>query len=100
MELEALTYIKGRTLNKRFILFDEAEDYEPKQMRKLASRLGKGSKMVFSGDPYQIDNSRCSKTRNGLVYFISKFKGQSNYGHITIKDIERSRGAEQSARLL
>ncbi len=100
IELETLTYIKGRTLNNRFILFDETEDYEPKQMRKLASRLGKKSKMVFSGDPYQVDNSRCSKTRNGLVYFISKFKGQSNYGHVTLQDISRSEGAKQSARLL
>ena len=101
LELETESYIKGRTLHSRMILFDEAEDYEPKHMRKLASRLGQGSKMIFSGDPNQIDNPRCSRTRNGLVYFISKFKGQPNYGHITIeKEVMRSEGAKQSAKLL
>lgn len=100
LELETLNYVKGRTWLKRFILFDEAEDYEPKQMRKLASRLGKGSKMVFVGDPFQIDNPRCSKTRNGLVYFISKFKGKPNYAHLTLTQSERSRGAELAAKLL
>jgi len=85
IEFETLSYIKGRTLSRKLILFDEAEDYEPSQMRKLVSRLGYGSKMVFSGDPYQIDNPHCSKTRNGLVYLISQLKGQPNYAHLTLK---------------
>ena len=86
IEFETLSYIKGRTLSRKLILFDETEDYEPSQMRKLVSRLGNGSKMVFSGDPYQIDNPRCSKTRNGLVYLISQLKGQPNYAHLTLKE--------------
>jgi len=86
VEFETLSYIKGRTLSRKLILFDETEDYEPSQMRKLVSRLGNGSKMVFSGDPYQIDNPRCSKTRNGLVYLISQLKGQPNYAHLTLKE--------------
>jgi len=86
IEFETLSFVKGRTLSNKLILFDEAEDYEPSQMRKLASRLGRSSKMVFSGDPYQIDNPHCSKTRNGLVYLISQLKGQPNYAHLTLKE--------------
>ncbi len=100
IELEALTYIKGRTLHNRWIVFTEVEDYEPKQMRKLASRLGLGSKMVFEGDPYQVDNFRCSKTRNGLVYMISRLKNNPIFGHVTLRNVERSRGAKTAAKYL
>jgi len=86
IEFEALSYIKGRTLQNSLIIFDEAEDYDPKQMRKLVSRLGRGSKMVFCGDPYQIDNPICSKTRNGLLTLISDLRDLPNYAHLTLSN--------------
>jgi len=100
IEFEALSYIKGRTLAKKLILFDETEDYEPRQMRKLVSRLGEGSKMIFCGDPYQVDNAHCSKTRNGLVTLISELRGLPNYAHINLNDNYRHPRAEQAIKRL
>lgn len=100
LKMESLTYIAGRTIYNRFMLFDEAQNYEPGGMMITTSRTGPGSKAVFCGDPYQVRNPRCNKTRNGLVYLMNRFKGQDNYGHITIKEVSRSRLAEQAGKLL
>jgi PhoH-like ATPase len=100
LEVEALTYIRGRTLPKQFIIIDEAQNLTPHMIKTLVTRVGDHSKFVFTGDLYQIDNPYLDATSSGLAYLIEKFKGQEAAGHITLLKGERSRLAELGAQLL
>lgn len=100
LEVEALTYIRGRTLPKQFIIIDEAQNLTPHMIKTLVTRVGDHSKIVFTGDLYQIDNPYLDATSSGLAYLIEKFKGQEAAGHITLLKGERSRLAELGAQLL
>ena len=100
IELEALSYIRGRSLPGQFIIIDEAQNLSPHEVKTIVSRAGEGSKMVLTGDPYQIDSPYLDANSNGLTYLVEAFKGQELFGHVTLHKSERSRLAELAAELL
>lgn len=100
IEVEALTYIRGRSLPGQFIIIDEAQNLTPHEIKTVVSRAGANSKIVLTGDPHQIDNTYLDANSNGLSYLIEAFKGQSIFGHITLEKTERSRLAKLAAELL
>jgi PhoH-like ATPase len=100
LELEPLTYIRGRSLNKRFMIIDESQNLSPLEIKTVATRVGLGTKIIFTGDVHQIDSPYLNENSNGLSQLIQKFKGQDFYAHITLTEGERSRVAEMAAKLL
>lgn len=100
IELEALSYIRGRSLPEQFIIIDEAQNLSPHEVKTIVSRAGEGSKVVLTGDPYQIDSPYLDSSSNGLTYLVEAFKGQDLFGHMTLTKSERSRLAELAAELL
>ncbi len=100
IEVEALTYLRGRSLPNQFFIIDDAQNLTPHEIKTIVSRAGEGSKIVLTGDPYQIDNPYLDDSSNGLVYLIDRFKGQEIFGHITFTKSERSQLAALAAELL
>jgi PhoH-like ATPase len=100
IELEALTYIRGRSIPKQFIICDESQNLSPHVIKTILTRVGRGSKIVFTGDAEQIDHPYLDASSNGLSYLVEKIKGEEISGHITLIKGERSGIAELGARLL
>jgi PhoH-like ATPase len=100
IELEALTYIRGRSIPKQFIICDESQNLSPHVIKTILTRVGRGSKIVFTGDPEQIDHPYLDASSNGLSYLVDRIKGEEISGHITLIKGERSGIAELGARLL
>jgi PhoH-like ATPase len=100
IEIEALTYIRGRSLPNQFIIVDEAQNLSPHEVKTVVSRAGTGTKVVLTGDPYQIDNPYLDSNSNGLTFLVDAFKGQEIFGHVTLEKSERSPLAELAAELL
>jgi PhoH-like ATPase len=100
IEVEALTYLRGRSLPNQFFIIDDAQNLTPHEIKTIVSRAGEGSKIILTGDPYQIDSPYLDDSSNGLVYLIDRFKGQEIFGHITFTKTERSQLAALAAELL
>ncbi len=100
IEMEAVTYIRGRSLPKMFIIIDEAQNLTPHEVKTIVSRAGKGTKVILTGDSTQIDNPYLDKDSNGLTYIVGKFKNQPIYGHMFLERTERSELASIAAELL
>lgn len=100
LEIEALTYIRGRSIPNQYIICDEAQNLTPHMVKTIITRVGLGSKIIFTGDPYQIDNPYLDPSSNGLTYLVEKFKDKEIAGHITLTKGERSPLAELGAKLL
>lgn len=100
LEVEPLTYIRGRSLPGQYLLVDEAQNLTPHEVKTVITRAGEGTKIVLTGDPYQIDNPYVDATSNGLTYVIERFKGTKIAGHVTLRKGERSELAELAAGLL
>jgi len=100
LEIEPLTYIRGRSIPKQFMIVDEAQNLTPHEIKTIITRAGEGTKIVLTGDPYQIDNPYVDSSSNGLAYVVEKFKGQEISGHVTLTKGERSCLAELAANLL
>jgi PhoH-like ATPase len=100
IELEALTYIRGRSIPRQFIICDESQNLTPHVIKTLLTRVGKGSKIVFTGDPEQIDHPYLDSSSNGLSYLVERIKEEEISGHITLVKGERSDVAELGAKLL
>jgi PhoH-like ATPase len=100
LEMEALTYIRGRSIPNQFILCDEAQNLSPNMVKGLITRVGAGSKIVFTGDAEQIDHPYLDASSNGLTYLVERFKNETIAGHVTLVKGERSEVAEIGARLL
>ncbi len=98
--IEALSYIRGRSLQRIFFIVDEAQNLTPHEIKTIITRVGEGSKIVFTGDIYQIDHPYLDSQSNGLSYLIDHFKGQKLYAHINLEKGERSVLAELAANLL
>ena len=98
--MEALTYIRGRSIPGQFILCDEAQNLSPNMIKTLVTRVGQGSKIVFTGDPEQIDHPYLDASSNGLTYLVERLKSEQTTGHVILFKGERSRVAEMGARLL
>ncbi len=100
VELEALTYIRGRSIPRQYVIIDEAQNLTPHEVKTIVSRAGQGTKMVLTGDPYQIDNPYLDSSSNGLVYTAERLKGVPLHGHITLTKTERSPLAAVAADML
>ncbi|MBR3505731.1 MAG: PhoH family protein [Lentisphaeria bacterium] len=100
LELEALTYIRGRSIPNQFIIVDEAQNLTPHEVKTIVSRAGMGSKMILTGDPAQIDNPYLDASSNGLSYLVEHLKGIDLHGHITLRKSERSPLAAAAAEHL
>ena len=100
IDLEALTYIRGRSIARQYVIVDEAQNLTPHEVKTIISRCGNDTKMILTGDPGQIDNPYLDKSSNGLSYAVEKLKGQVLYGHITLSRSERSDLAAIAAKLL
>lgn len=100
LEIEAVTFIRGRSLPNQFIVVDEAQNLTPHEVKTIVSRAGENAKVVLTGDPNQIDNMYLDANSNGLTYLIDAFKGQRLHGHVTLQKTERSELAELAASIL
>ena len=100
IEMEAVTYIRGRSFTRTYIIIDEAQNLTPHEVKTIISRAGKGTKVILTGDPTQIDNPYLDKDSNALTYIVGKFKKQSIYGNIFFEKTERSELAALAADLL
>lgn len=100
LEIEPLTYIRGRSIPKQYMIVDEAQNLTPHEIKTIITRAGEGTKIVLTGDPYQIDNPYIDSSSNGLSFSVEKFKDQDIAGHVTLTKGERSCLAELAANLL
>ncbi|WP_438351641.1 PhoH family protein [Paenibacillus sp. FA6] len=100
IQVEALTYIRGRSIPAQFIIIDEAQNLSRHEVKTIVSRAGEGSKVILMGDPEQIDHPYLDAASNGLSYIVERFKEQPISGHITLEKGERSKLAQLAADLL
>lgn len=98
LELEPLTYIRGRSLPDQFIIIDEAQNLTPHEMKTIITRAGENTKLVLTGDPYQIDIPYLDSQSNGLSVAVEKLKGEELVGHVTLAKGERSKLADLAAK--
>ena len=100
LEVEAINYIRGRSIPHQFMVVDEAQNLTPHEVKTIVTRVGEGTKIVFTGDPYQIDNPYVDAESNGLTWLAERLKGQALVGHMTLTRGERSPLAELAANML
>ena len=100
IEIEALTYIRGRSISNAFIIIDEAQNLTSHELKTIITRVGEGTKIVLTGDIEQIDNAYIDQTSNGLTYAVEKFKSFDLSGHVTLRRGERSKVASLAAKIL
>jgi PhoH-like ATPase len=98
--VEALSYIRGRNIANQFIVVDEAQNLTPLEVKTIVTRVGHGTKIVLTGDPYQIDNPYVDSSSNGFNYVVSKFRTLPIAAHIELQKGERSELAELAANIL
>ncbi len=98
--IEALAFIRGRSLSETYCIVDEAQNLTPHEIKTIITRTGEGTKMVFTGDIQQIDSPYLDTQSNGLAYMIERMKGQELFAHINLVKGERSRLAELASDLL
>jgi PhoH-like ATPase len=98
--VEALSYIRGRSIANQFMIIDEAQNLTPLEAKTIITRVGSGTKIVFTGDPYQIDNPYVDSSSNGFNYVVSRFRDQAIAAHIELQKGERSELAELAANIL
>jgi PhoH-like ATPase len=100
LEIEALAYIRGRSLSETFCIIDEAQNLTPHEVKTIITRAGEGTKMVFTGDLQQIDQPYLDAQSNGLAYMIDKMRGQAIFAHVNLVKGERSELSELASNLL
>ncbi|MBI3132147.1 MAG: PhoH family protein [Acidobacteria bacterium] len=100
ISVEPLTYIRGRSIPNQLLIVDEAQNLTPHEVKTILTRAGDGTKVIFTGDPYQIDNPYVDASSNGLSFLAENFKNQALSGHITLVKGERSKLAELASNLL
>lgn len=98
--IEALAYIRGRSLSDTFCIIDEAQNLTPHEIKTIITRAAEGTKMVFTGDVYQIDSPYLDTQSNGLAYMIDRMQGQEIFGHVNLVKGERSKLSELASNLL
>ena len=98
--VEALSYIRGRSIANQFMIIDEAQNLTPLEAKTIITRVGNGTKIIFTGDPYQIDNPYVDSSSNGFNYIVSRFRDQAIAAHIELQKGERSELAELAANIL
>jgi len=98
--VEALSYIRGRSIAHQFMIIDEAQNLTPLEAKTIITRVGHGTKIVFTGDPWQIDNPYVDSSSNGFNYIVSKFRQHAIAAHVEMQKGERSELAELAANIL
>ena len=100
IEIASVTHMRGRSLPGQYMIVDDAQNLTPHEIKTILTRAGEGTKVIITGDPYQIDTPYLDVSSNGLTYLVDHMKGQKSYGHITFTKTERSRLADLASRLL
>ncbi|MCK4651119.1 PhoH family protein [Candidatus Babeliales bacterium] len=100
LSMEAITYMRGRSIPYQFILIDEVQNLNPHEVKTVVSRAGEGTKIILAGDPFQIDSPYLDFSSNGLTITTEKLKGQSIFGSVFLEKSERSKVAKLAAKLL
>jgi PhoH-like ATPase len=100
IQIEPLTYIRGRSIPHQYMIVDEAQNLTPHEIKTIITRAGQETKIVLTGDPYQIDNPYVDSTNNGLVHIVNRFRAEKIAGHVTFTKGERSELAELASNLL
>ncbi len=100
IEIQPLTYIRGRNIAKRFVVIDEAQNLTPLEIKTVITRMGQAAKIVLTGDPWQIDNPYVDRNSNGFTYLVNRLSGQALAAHVELRKGERSPLAELAANLL
>ena len=100
VNIEPLTYIRGRSIPNQYLIVDEAQNLTPHEIKTIVTRAGQGTKVVLTGDTYQIDNPYVDSANSGLTYAVEKFKDQEIAAHVSMKRGERSELAELAANVL
>ena len=98
--VEALSYIRGRSIANQFVIVDEAQNLTPLEAKTILTRVGHGAKIVLTGDPYQIDNPYVDAASNGFIYVVNRFRDQAIAAHVELSRGERSELAELAANIL
>ena len=100
LQIEPLTYIRGRSIPAQYMIVDEAQNLTPHEIKTIITRVGENTKLIVTGDPYQIDHPYVDSQSNGLTYTVNKFRGQKIAASVTLFKGERSKLAELAANLL
>jgi len=100
LKINPLSYIRGRSLVKVYFIIDEAQNLTPHEVKTIITRAGEGTKVVFTGDIYQIDHPYLDTQSNGMAFLIEKMRGQNLYAHINLEKGERSQLSELASNLL
>ena len=100
LQVEPLTYIRGRTMSRQYLVVDEAQNLTPLEMKTIVTRAGEGTKLVFTGDPDQIDNPYIDSSSSGLNSIVRRFRGEPMAAHVLLAKGERSALAERASNLL
>lgn len=100
IKIEALTYIRGRSIPNQYLIVDEAQNLSPHEVKTIITRAGEGTKIILTGDPDQIDNQYLDEVNNGLTYVIDRMKDQDIVAHVELTKGERSKLAEAGTKLL
>ena len=100
LNIEPLAYIRGRSIPHQYLIVDEAQNLTPHEIKTIITRAGTGTKVILTGDCYQIDNPYVDASNSGLTYSVEKFKGQEIVAHISLQKGERSELAELGANIL
>ncbi|MFO0755670.1 MAG: PhoH family protein [Byssovorax sp.] len=100
VQVEPLTYIRGRSLPHQYLIVDEAQNLTPHEVKTIITRCGEGTKIILTGDPHQIDNPYVDHASNGLSVVADRFKREKIAGHVVLAKGERSELAELAANLL
>ena len=100
IEIQPLTYIRGRSISNRFVVIDEAQNLTPLEVKTIITRIGEDAKVVLTGDPYQIDNPYVDANSNGFTFLVNRFRTRQLAAHVVFRKGERSPLAELAADLL
>ncbi|TWT41745.1 PhoH-like protein [Phycisphaerae bacterium RAS1] len=100
IEIQPLTYIRGRSISNRIVVIDEAQNLTPLEVKTVITRIGADARVILTGDPYQIDNPYVDANSNGFTYLVNRFRTQKLAAHVELKKGERSPLAELAANLL
>ena len=100
IEVTALTYIRGRSLSNTFFIIDESQNLTPHEIKTIITRAGEGTKIVFTGDIYQIDSPYLDEKSNGLSYIIDRLRGQKLFACVHLEKGERSELSDMANKLL
>ncbi len=100
LQIEPLTYIRGRSIPQQYLIVDESQNLTPHEIKTIITRAGDGTKIVLTGDSFQIDNPYVDAANNGLVHLVERFKDEAISAHITLSRGERSKLSELASNLL